>query len=474
MNHVIVFSNNFVINDLSRIKDRFMNPERLLFITPQMLLANERLMIKSIFPESECWFAEYAAFISDSEAERCDQYAFAETSSSLGEFFGIACYKKNEIIADRILAKYIGYACYVLSDDLGVDARALENKGFIRIEGETYFKETKKKKPVSDNNRAVIPVHVSEYESRVFAIIGNLGRVKDRITDVFEYSEEETQRYNRGEFNSEYIYIVPVHELGKCLIPRDSQYNVNILVDGFIPLNFTGKDFLYKEYSLPLYCLDNLQREGLKHSYGREAALFPFHKSIYLPEIDNDITIRRVLVSANCAGPWSSLINLSDTDYLLELTHELAERFTDIDFVFRPHPLADSPMHEGIHSIERIQNYIEYVNLPNFNLSLNIGKLSTDRKFISVQNGTLAEEIENADLVISEYSNSMIEAAISSKPFISVNVTGRRNLFESVTRLGFPHCESVTELEHIISTINNGSFVRQYNAAINAYNKFIY
>ena len=90
---------------------------------------------------------------------------------------------------------------------------------------------------------------------------------------------------------------------------------------------------------------------------------------------------------------------------------------------------------------------------------------------LSFSRNSYEKDLENVDLVIGEHSISMIDAAIKQIPFISVNVTGRRDFFSSMTKLGFPHAESFEELVTYINNYGSSSCVDSFNTAVEHYNR---
>ena len=65
----------------------------------------------------------------------------------------------------------------------------------------------------------------------------------------------------------------------------------------------------------------------------------------------------------------------------------------------------------------------------------------------------------------------MIDAAFKGILFGSCNVTGHRDFFEDITKLGFPHCESVEGIAALIESIITPAFKETYDAAIKNYNQ---
>ena len=67
----------------------------------------------------------------------------------------------------------------------------------------------------------------------------------------------------------------------------------------------------------------------------------------------------------------------------------------------------------------------------------------------------------------------MIDGAMERIPFASVNLSGRRNLWQGITDLGFPHCEDVESIARVIESVMDKDFQANYINAIERYNKII-
>ena len=74
------------------------------------------------------------------------------------------------------------------------------------------------------------------------------------------------------------------------------------------------------------------------------------------------------------------------------------------------------------------------------------------------------------DIVFGEHSIAMIDAAFKGILFSSCNVTGHRNFWKDITDLGFPHCESIEEINALLKTIGSPEFNSSYERAIQNYN----
>lgn len=133
-----------------------------------------------------------------------------------------------------------------------------------------------------------------------------------------------------------------------------------------------------------------------------------------------------VLLALNHAGDWSSLINRSDTDVLVEVFCEMAARFPALTFVVRPHPTMSTEAHEGERSRERLVSFVTSASLPNLRIS----------------SSSLEEDLMSCDAVVSEYSQVLIDALLAGKLGLIANLTGRRSFMCDYEGLGFSCADS--------------------------------
>ena len=133
-------------------------------------------------------------------------------------------------------------------------------------------------------------------------------------------------------------------------------------------------------------------------------------------------------------------------------------------------------MMQGVNSIQRLTAFFESTGLPNINVSSNIPSFYDEdgHAVVSHNKSSLEEDLKDSDFVFGVHSISMIDAALKKIPFSSVNLSGRRNLWKSITDLGFPHCEDVESIAVILRSTLKKEFQNNYLKAVNNYNTIIY
>ncbi len=200
-----------------------------------------------------------------------------------------------------------------------------------------------------------------------------------------------------------------------------------VFTDGYHPSNYPRS---YMDmFAHCRFVVREMFGEAWFGKYGRKTLKpLPFMASTQMiaPTRAPYFDVKAVLLALNHAGDWTALINRSDTDLLVEAFCRLAHLFPRLDFLVRPHPTMAKPEHEGIHSFERISNYVKGKMLKN----------------LSVSDGPLSLDLEKADLVMSEYSQVLIDAYGTGKLGLTVNLTGRRSFMDDYERLGFPAVDS--------------------------------
>jgi len=435
--------------------------------------------------------------LTDEEMAQCDKESFISKDMDYQVYLDNIRKKKNEIVVDRVIKQYAASKRYILSKDLGIDYLTWKKKGFLYIPCAYYNTEKTGLKNILKNilkrhvlsneyiknlyhaikhtkyNHTPQEVFVGYYNDRKYVFIGNMSRIGYRFSIPFESSEEECRKLNQKQYYSKKncTYVTTWHEHGKCDIPDNQEYEVRWTQDGYLPPNYSHCDYYFKPDNVKYYCWDILGTQLFKNQ-GLPFELIPFRKKIYLPEPMFPDTIRNILVVASGSGDWTALKNRSDDDIMVEAIVEIARKFPDINFTYRCHPTWVHPQNVGVNSINRVHDYFLWLNLPNLKLSGNIPPMKTNAGYqYSFSRTSLETDLESADFVIGEHSISMIDAALKRIPFVSVNLTKRRNFFVGINDLGFPSCTSLNDIAKLIRGLNTESFKKTYLEAINNYNK---
>lgn len=492
METIVLFSQNLKLESLkNRIKEITVE-DGVCFLTTHFLFENERDYLKKMF--GNCEFKTFADFLTDSEMALCDTQAYTSREMAYTDYLSGLKYKKNEIVANKILSVHHPKYKYSISDDLGIDGQVWKDNGFKYIKAEYYYTEPVSAKyyikkilfssktidrmyhKIKSNKVQHIPeeVHVGYFEGRKYVFLGKLSRIGYRLDIDFKPSEEECEKLNRGQFETKETctYMTTWHEHGKCNVPDNQKYDVRWAQDGYLPPNYSHKDYFFKPDNVKYYCWDILGTQLFKNQ-GLPYEMIPFRKKLYLPESKFPSEVKNVLIVASGSGDWTALKNRSDDDIMVDAFVQMARRFPNIHFTYRCHPTWVHPQNVGVNAINRVHDYFKWLNLPNLTLSSNIPPMfdATGKYKLSFSRTSLEEDLKQADFVIGEHSISMIDAAFKKIPFFSVNITNRRSFFVGITDLGFPCCSTIEEIGNMIKNIDTESFRNMFLKAVDNYNK---
>lgn len=489
MTNIFIFTGNVKLSSFRKFSHLSTPKDLNLFITTHMLFDFEKKTLIDLFPNAD--FKTFADFLTDAECKEIDERAYQQEKNDSFKSCLRAIALKNQRIASEIVLNKKDFRGFVLSDDLGVDCKVWKRYGFHSLKGDYYYLEGKSKlkeilKSIpllyqfykfikSPKKRITIDrVSVAEYLGRKIIFIGKMNRISRNLEIEFAESNFERDKINRNEFykKNEAQYLLTMHESGCNPIPDSSEYDVRFVQDGYLPPNYTALNLKFKPKNVQYYAWDKIGKKAYD-AQSVPVEILPFRKKLYLAEPQFPKELKTVLISATCAGPWSALINPSDDDILIEAIAQTARKYSDITFIYRPHPACVHPMHTGVHTIARIAEYFSYLNLPNLRLSTNVPSQDMQHFSLTFSNTSLLEDIHAADLIISEYSYSLVEGAIEGKVFASVNLTNRRNFYQAVSDLGFPHCNSVQELWDLLDNFHSLSFIEEYTSAVRNYNAML-
>lgn len=505
---VVVFSTHLKLDSLSVLSNEINKCERIIFVTPQYVFENEREIISKVF--DKC--LEYVCFadlMTDEDGAKCDSEAFIPyqesgklSLSDMYSYFDDATRAKNELLVRKVETVYRPDIRLILSDDLGIVLDVWQSKGYEYITGEYYCIREKNTKTallkkifkkgslfkIARKLNVNYPknVHVAHYNGKTILFHGHLERAGYRIDLDFKENGYETFKHwivkllyvilrirvNRKNI----INLTTLHEYGNYAyyemmdIPEFHNY---LFQDGYLPPNDTCKYlFFYGKYSHFL-TWDKLGNKLFEYHHIPAQIMpcrriFPIPQPVFRP-------IKKVLCVSSGAGDWTAIKNRSDEDKTVEAFVEMAKRYPNIEFTYRCHPSWTSSSMQGVNSIQRVVEYFDWLNLPNIKVSSNIPDFydAHGNVVVSHKRSSLSSDLKETDLVFGVHSISMIDAAMEGIPFASVNLSGRRNLWQGITDLGFPHCEDVESISKVIDSENKVDFQTEYLKAVEKYNTII-
>jgi len=321
-------------------------------------------------------------------------------------------------------------------------------------------------------NNITDEVYVSYDGDFKYVFIGKMSRIQYRTNLDWKKSDAEYKKLktHKIETSDKCQYLSTLHESFKCAIPDNKKYDVRYIQDGYLPPNYPSKYLKYHPNNVQYYAWDKLgEEEFVNHE--EPVSIMPFRRKLLLPIPQFPKTIKNILVATSGPGDWTAIKNRSDEDIMFMAFIEIARRRPDINIVYRYHPTWTHPEHNGVYSIKRLEDYINYSGLKNIRISSNIPLSSADVPTLSFMRSSFEEDLAQADIVFGEHSVSMIDAGLKNIPFASVNLSGRRDLFDGITRLGFPHCESIEEILNILDSFTDQAFHKKFCEAVTRYNE---
>ena len=493
MDNILVISQNLKLKSLTSVKKELAQGS-VLIVSTQFVFENERNIIDSALGV-KCEYRDFADLLSDAERQKCDEDAYHTEQCDVTVYFAEIKRLKNEGIARRVLKEYPCKNRLILCDDLGIDENAWIGHGFRKVKGDYYhvgnpqpsINKLHRVLSIIASQLRLIPqfykdtIWEAEYQGKKYQFFGSTNRIGYRMDlDFHQASRCENVKYIVSYFSCKLLGYMPrnktirmttFHENGKWLLPDHPNLNVKKIQDGYLPPNYTSKYLLFYGNNTEFYTWDTIGRNTFYY-HGLKNRIMPFRKKLFLPEPKYPKIVKKVLCVASGAGDWTAIKNRSDEDMMMWAFGKVAALFPEIEFVYRCHPVWVHPQHQGVNSINRAAEYFDYLNLPNLKLSGNIPAANQDGKFVlSYKRSSFEEDLKDVDLVFGEHSVSMIDAGFKDIIFASCNVTGHRNFFEDITKLGFPHCESVEEIVTLIKQVTSSEFKASYEKAIANYNE---
>lgn len=506
---VIVISAHLKLQSLQKYVNEVKLCDKVVFVTSQQLYPNEIIILSSIFGciEIVC----FADLMTDEEGEMCDSKCFEPFLQSgrtdykyMSDYFRSLTIMKNQLLVDKVEAKYHPSVKIVASDDLGIELKVWIERGYKKIDCEYYFEENppsscgvlsklfskdilKRIKAVARHYKINYPenVYVSTYRGKKMLFYGHPERVAYRMSVVFKKSKTEALRawivkilffLFKININKDVVNLTSLHEYGNHsyfdIIDSPSFNNV-LIQDGYLPSNDTTRYlYFYGKYS-HYYSWDRLGNMLFDY-YKLPVEIMPFRKNYALP-MPRFNKVKKVLCVSSGAGDWTAIKNRSDDERVVVLLGELAKKYPEISFVLRCHPSWVSPAIQGVNSISRVVDYIQSLGVSNYVVSSNIPSITdSNGEFVcSHSRNSFEKDLQDVDLVLGVHSVAQIDAALKSIPFATVNLSGRRNLFKSISDLGFPYCEDFASVDRLINSIENNDFQEKYTKAVFNYNKII-
>ena len=484
--NLVILTQNVKLESLVKVKSILDSRYLTVLVTTHLLFENELKTIHHILGDFTS--LSFADFLTDREMEQCDYNAYSQEKDELSAYYSEIKKEKNRLIISKISKRYDAAKKILACDDLGIDVEEWTNAGFQRVFLDYYHvsKDSKSEKKVNKISiiRNIIgyldkPIYTTVVNNKKYIFYGRLERIQYRLEPSFRLDRKENwiflltvicaKFFRRAYCRKNIEHISTLHESTGFRFPKLKDYHVGIIQDGYLPPNYSSYYLKFIPPNVYYYAWDTLGMQVFRNQ-GIPVKLLPFRKKLYIPD-PVFRSIKKVLCIASGAGDWTAMKNRSDEDAMIVAFVEIAKKHPEINFVYRCHPTWVHPDHQGVNSINRVAEFFAWLGLPNLTLSGNIPSLDIKHFQLSISRNSLEEDLKSADFVFGEHSVSMIDAAFKQIPFASVNVTGRRNFFVGMTNLGFPHCESIDDIESVLSNCEKNAFIDNYKNAVARYNK---
>ena len=252
----------------------------------------------------------------------------------------------------------------------------------------------------------------------------------------------------------------PIHSSTKLnsMYPFLKRKKMVMVQDAFRPTTYPPY-----YYALSFFGSMLVPLSGIDKAYFQNAGIdvFPLNTLINKQRLkaneSKNLEISTICLTLNHSGNWSSLISRSDTDGLIIKFVELAKHYPSLNFIIRLHPNSDQLKGEGVGWINRIKHQVGLLDLKN----------------LSVSSATLEEDWQRAQVFISEYSLSAVEALRFGKIVLFLNLTQRKSFVKDLTDVGFIEANSyealIENLDYIADKPNEVN--RKLIASIDSFNQ---
>ena len=492
MDNILVITQNLKLESISSIKKELV-PGRVLIVSTQFVFENEREIINNAL-EVNCEYVDFADLISDAERQKCDEEAFIPIPSNVGLYYAIIKEKKNEVIVANLLRKFPCKNLLLVCDDLGIDETPWLNAGFRKVLCEYYYDHSQGQSARRGRIASLIGSQIERIkrfykadiwesckDNKKYLFFGSTNRIGYRI----DLEWKRAHKWENIKFILQFylirllgfmptnttIRLTTFHEDNHWHLPDHPNFNVKKIQDGYLPPNYTSKYLYYFGPRVEFYTWDVMSQHTFQY-HNLNSRVMPIRKKLFLPDAHYPQKLTKVLCAASGTGDWTAIKNRSDDDRLVWALGKVAALFPDVEFIYRCHPVWIHPEHSGINAINRCAEYISWLNLPNYKISSHIPIANNNGEFVfSFKRSSFEEDLKGVDVVLGEHSVAMIDAGFKGIPFVSCNMTGHRDFFEDITKLGFPHCESIDDIVNLLKSITTPDFKVSYDRAIKNYNE---
>ncbi|MBF0234922.1 MAG: hypothetical protein HQK65_18090 [Desulfamplus sp.] len=464
---LFVINQNIILSEIVELCRKEFIQSALLVTTHRIFPTEENSFIKIA---NNIKILAFSDLLSESDMCRCDEIAtnrlLIEKNSCCNsnynhQFMSTCINEKNRILYERLLSNYKFNKIFYIPG-LGISESFWKKKGAVLHAPKQHLIITNNRKnnvlkilmPLFNRAKMAISFikpktkFLIQSEGKTFVFLSSINRLRIRPETS---AHKIKKRYCR--FDKENIYCMTMHGYDGILANKVG--GVLVFVDGYLPSNYS-RSYVDCYGSNDIFVVRTMFDDRWLTAHGKKTMKPPdfIEQEVFAPCMIT--SANHVLIALNHAGDWSALINRSDTDELVIAASEMARKLPKIEFRIRIHPTMNQPEHEGLYSSIRIEQFVRSVNIPNLDISTH----------------SLPDDLEWADIFLSEYSQVLLDSLRNGKFGIAVNLTKRRSFMQDYADLGFFYANSINDAIDVIHYIVNMTYksTTEQNIAVNNYN----
>lgn len=459
---LVLCNGNLSLVQLNQILESFPSPK--IVCTTHALFEREIKSLSEVARKGTVFYV-LADFFSDDELWGVDASALERAKQkqpSAGKG-GFECFRtemieiRSEILYKKLQHKFGELEPWVV-DGLGISAAWWVQHGGkqITVEADHRHFQNSSSLPRRLLERLNKSSHWTEmlFQNQAVVLFSRLSRVLNKVNaeykpvPLWKRLVVVVSRMNIFPFSSHFLPACTLHEM-----VRVGRRPMLIFQDGHFPSNYSG-GLLWEYESHHTFVPSNPFAEKWLMNCGRQTLkLHGFCDPLMQKAIVQSEKIQNVLFALNHAGDWSALINRSDTCLLVQAVKSLAVSAQHLCIRIRPHPTMSHPSHEGADSYHRI---VDEVN-------------SWDIDSVRISSESMEADLAWADVVVSEYSQVLIDAWYSGKLGLIFNPTHRRSFMSDYENMGFMAVGTVDALS--VALTEKSEVIRQkQNEAVEQFN----
>ena len=517
INLILVSHSTTKKNILKTLAEGFNNNYDILCLSSHMYLEFEEAQILAE-SSKPIIFKNFSDYLNEKEMVFCDEQADKDILLScksrkgkLNEYYNRVKYLKNEVLYNNITSEFELQESYILSSDLGIckdiwldnnfSSRFLDEtkeSKYIKFASSlrkyTYFLTTSINQSIvtfdcedgshvffghTSRLNKYLEKHVSfkklNYVDAFFIKISFILLTASKKIPFLKYFLYKFIGIFKARLKSQYLsFSYSIHQYSDIFgdLAKLFKIDMNVYQDGLLPGNYSSKYLLYYQGVDSFLVWDDISSNIFKKNNQNVTKSNLFQKD-FVDKIYPIKKVKNILYIASGSGDWTALKTRSDEDKAFDIFMKSALQCQDIEFIFRPHPLWEHGKHQGIGSIKRLLDYSDRYgprNLHVYRDAYRDSKASIKLSVMEVKSNSIQSAIEQADIVIGDHSESLLDALRQGKIIATLNASNRESLFQDFVNLGFPLLSSESDIINFIYLCGQQGFETNYQKIIDIFN----